>query len=428
MPTLADLEAKLEEQKTKRGETPNPFDGNSFGWCGVAQGSEPGVPGGIGYDDIAERSGLEQSDHSHTYLALTDTDNTFSGFDKNFPKVDGSSLKFSKILDSDLPSLLTKKTYRSNKQEGLTLKAYGAATGETGELRFRELSANGESYVGFKSPDSIAANSIWTLPSADGTANQVVKTDGSKVLGFANVQDLIGTYSAKKLVVNNEAGDAWTNATNAEWDETNDRLEVISANAHCIRSTRSTSETNIRRSAMQLVHRTSGSMADNFGVTLNFGIQEGAGTINVIGGLTMVRDGADNSGRMDFIVDRAGTAAGRMCLTKDSNLLIGIDQNTEAASAVKSIQLFTGTAPTGSVADAFSMYAADVGAAATACPKFRTEDGKVLILYEQAHVADASTSHATASFADVNTALDALAGIINTILSYRENQGFNATS
>jgi hypothetical protein len=53
------------------------------------------------------------------------------------------------------------------------------------ETRFLEATANGTNYVGFKAPASIASNLVWTLPSADGTVNQVLSTDGSGVLSFA---------------------------------------------------------------------------------------------------------------------------------------------------------------------------------------------------------------------------------------------------
>lgn len=53
------------------------------------------------------------------------------------------------------------------------------------EARFLESTANGTNYVGFKAPASITTNLVWTLPSADGTANQVLSTDGSGVLSFA---------------------------------------------------------------------------------------------------------------------------------------------------------------------------------------------------------------------------------------------------
>jgi hypothetical protein len=52
------------------------------------------------------------------------------------------------------------------------------------ELRFYEAAANGSNYVGFKAPSIIAANKIWTLPSADGTSGQVLSTNGSGTLSW----------------------------------------------------------------------------------------------------------------------------------------------------------------------------------------------------------------------------------------------------
>lgn len=55
----------------------------------------------------------------------------------------------------------------------------------TGELRFREIIANGYHYVGFKAPSSITANKIWTLPATDGSAGQALTTNGSGILSWA---------------------------------------------------------------------------------------------------------------------------------------------------------------------------------------------------------------------------------------------------
>ncbi len=67
---------------------------------------------------------------------------------------------------------------------GLTLAPYGASPGNTTEIRFAELAANGSNYIGFKAPDDLIGNAIWTLPDADGTAGQVLKTDGLKNLSW----------------------------------------------------------------------------------------------------------------------------------------------------------------------------------------------------------------------------------------------------
>ena len=47
-----------------------------------------------------------------------------------------------------------------------------------------EDSDNGTNFVALKSPDTLGASVTWTLPTADGTANQVIGTDGSGALSF----------------------------------------------------------------------------------------------------------------------------------------------------------------------------------------------------------------------------------------------------
>jgi hypothetical protein len=63
-----------------------------------------------------------------------------------------------------------------------------AVTGNTtagAELRLPEDTDNGSNYVALKAADSIASNLTFTLPSVDGTSNQVLTTNGSGVLSFA---------------------------------------------------------------------------------------------------------------------------------------------------------------------------------------------------------------------------------------------------
>ena len=74
----------------------------------------------------------------------------------------------------------------SAKQNALNVGPYSTAAGNTGELRFKELAANGINHVGFKAPDLLAADKIWTLPSADGTNGQFLKTDGSGNLSWVS--------------------------------------------------------------------------------------------------------------------------------------------------------------------------------------------------------------------------------------------------
>jgi hypothetical protein len=68
---------------------------------------------------------------------------------------------------------------------GVTMPPTGTSAGNTAELQFKELAATGPHYVGLKAPDSILMNKIWVLPAADGTAGQILSTDGSGTLSWA---------------------------------------------------------------------------------------------------------------------------------------------------------------------------------------------------------------------------------------------------
>jgi hypothetical protein len=81
------------------------------------------------------------------------------------------------VVLRDSTDTLTNKTLSSAvATTALTLNA-------TAELRLADTDSS--NYVGFKSPDTVSANKIWTLPSADGSAGQVLTTDGSGVFSFS---------------------------------------------------------------------------------------------------------------------------------------------------------------------------------------------------------------------------------------------------
>lgn len=66
---------------------------------------------------------------------------------------------------------------------GVAMPPTGTDPGDTAELQFLELAANGTHYVGFKAPDSALQNRIWVLPSAIGGDGQVLKRSGADVGG-----------------------------------------------------------------------------------------------------------------------------------------------------------------------------------------------------------------------------------------------------
>lgn len=83
-----------------------------------------------------------------------------------------------------------------NKQNSIQIGPYGTSAGNTGNIRFLELTANGSNYIGFKAPDTIAANIIWVLPSSEGTSGYALKTNGAGVLSFGSV---VGSLNGSTL-------------------------------------------------------------------------------------------------------------------------------------------------------------------------------------------------------------------------------------
>jgi hypothetical protein len=86
---------------------------------------------------------------------------------------------------------------------GLTLTSPVATTSLTlndrAELRLADTDST--HYVGFKSPATVSTNRIWTLPSVDGTAGQVLSTDGSATLSWATAAAGGGGADEVKLVM-----------------------------------------------------------------------------------------------------------------------------------------------------------------------------------------------------------------------------------
>jgi microcystin-dependent protein len=106
-------------------------------------------------------------------------------------------------IGSTTPGSAAFTSVTSNAQIGHEFKPFGTTAGTTSEIRFDELAANGTNYIGFKSPDALATNVIWTLPNADGTSGQVLRTDGAGNLTWVAAGgvpsgsaggDLTGTY------------------------------------------------------------------------------------------------------------------------------------------------------------------------------------------------------------------------------------------
>lgn len=85
-------------------------------------------------------------------------------------------------VNSDITSL-----QGLNTQEAIMISPYGSSAGQTGEIRFFELTANGTNYIGFKSPDSNTANFIIALPNNTPTSGQMLTAGSTASVGGATV-------------------------------------------------------------------------------------------------------------------------------------------------------------------------------------------------------------------------------------------------
>lgn len=102
----------------------------------------------------------------------------------------------------------------------LQLRTTSVFTGKTaaGVARFQEAPANGTEYIGIKAPDSISSSVTFTLPDADGSTGQFMKTDGSGNLSFDTVAipSRGGVYSYSGFATNRTIASEyyqWSSAT-----------------------------------------------------------------------------------------------------------------------------------------------------------------------------------------------------------------------
>ena len=102
-------------------------------------------------------------------------------------------------------------------------KAELLQTRHQGDIRLGD--ANSSHYVGFKAPATVGTSLVWTLPAVDGTANYLLKTDGSGNLGW--VADSTTDSTKMPLAGGTFNGDVTFSGANYNlvWDKSDDALE-----------------------------------------------------------------------------------------------------------------------------------------------------------------------------------------------------------
>lgn len=82
----------------------------------------------------------------------------------------------------------------------------GSSTGEAGALRLYELAAGGSQSVTLRAPDSIGTDVEFILPVTDGSAGQILRTNGAGQLSFVDVGAGLGVPGSSGDLVMNSNG------------------------------------------------------------------------------------------------------------------------------------------------------------------------------------------------------------------------------
>ena len=115
---------------------------------------------------------------------LKDVSETLTNKTLTTPVISSISNTGTLTLPTDTDTLVGRATTDTltNKTLGSAVATTAFTLNATAELRLADTDSS--HYVGFKAPSTVSTNRIWTLPSADGSADQVLKTDGSGTLAW----------------------------------------------------------------------------------------------------------------------------------------------------------------------------------------------------------------------------------------------------
>lgn len=122
------------------------------------------------------------------------------------------------------------------------VKSFSAAPKLLDQTALRFYDSDSSHYVGLKAPATTTANLDWTLPSADGTTGQVLKTDGSGALGWVSAL----TNPATAAVTIDGSADEVQLTVQGNATQTSNILVVEKSDGTDLLQVTNTSGTNIR--------------------------------------------------------------------------------------------------------------------------------------------------------------------------------------
>ena len=197
-------------------------------------------------------------------------------------------------------------------------KISGSNFAFSGDLRLKD--ADGSHYVGFASPTTVTTNKVWTLPAADGSNGDFLKTNGSAVLSWGSVDTSTLMPLAGGIFTGDVTFDGATAGRDILWDKSADAL-IFNDNAKAIFGSSS--------DGIEIYHNASNSVINDAG-TGDLLLQVGGSTkatvsstgFGVTGALT-VSTNATISGNLT--VSGTTTTVDSVTLSvKDKNIEMGV--------------------------------------------------------------------------------------------------------
>ncbi len=117
-------------------------------------------------------------------------------------------------------------------QAAVSIGPYGTSTGNTGEIRFLELAANGSNYVGFRAGDSIGSNILWTLPAVDSSGTQCLASNGSTVLSWSACSAGTGTPGGSTTQIQYNNAGSFAASPKMTFDGTTTLFDTLQADGN----------------------------------------------------------------------------------------------------------------------------------------------------------------------------------------------------
>ena len=138
---------------------------------------------------------------------------------------------FTDMLDHVAGTLTGSSALTTDANLAIDQVIIGNHTTTGGTVKLNEGTNNGSSFIGLKAPNSLAGTTTFTLPGADGTAGQFLKTDANGNLSFGTVNQFIDLAGDSGTDTYNTAETLTFAGTGGLVQTVTDNTVTVSANA-----------------------------------------------------------------------------------------------------------------------------------------------------------------------------------------------------